>query len=99
MPLMMPSPSILPVHLSKHDINTPENDNAISHGQSQAHVFKNGKIDETRWPHTVTIRIRRTIADKIKSQLPFRPFNAPISFASLRAQATNFRLGIDNRAF
>src|ERR1035441_10084861 len=60
-----------PVHLTEHDVHAAENDHGVGNPVAEAHIFQNRQVDETRRTHAVAIRIRRTVADEIKSELAF----------------------------
>src|ERR1035438_5840935 len=65
----------------------------------EAHVLENGQIDEARRAHPIAIWLGRAIADKIEAQLPFRRFDATVSFARFGSEPAQLRLRINNRSF
>ena len=76
----MPSPSMKSafrfcssVHLAQHNVHAAEDDDDVRHGPAQAHVFQHGQVDEARRSYAIPIRVRRAVADEIKSQLALRP--------------------------
>src|SRR5436305_2045455 len=90
--------SVSSIHFPHHNIDASENNHYIGNGVTEAHIFENRKIDETRRTHTITIRVRSTVTDQIKTELAFGCFNAPISFADRRAKGANFHLRVDDGA-
>src|ERR1035438_9081682 len=78
------------VHLAEHNVHAAENDHGVGNPVAEAHVFEHRQIDEARRAHAVAIRIRRAVADQIKSELAFRAFDAAINFARLRTEAAQF---------
>ena len=64
---------------------------------AEAHVFQNREVDETRRAHAIAIRIRRAVADEIKSEFAFRAFDATINLAGLWAETAQLRFRIHDR--
>src|SRR6185436_4216042 len=86
------------VHLSKHDVDAAENNHHVGDGLTEAHVFEHRQVDEAWRADQVAVRIRTTITDEVKAEFALRPFNPAIGFARFRAEATQLRFRIDDRA-
>src|SRR5688500_12479556 len=93
-----PQLSCSPIHLPQHNIHAPQDDHRISHRLAEAHVFKYREVDERWRPNSVAIRIRTAVADEVKTDLTFRPFDSAIRFSSFRAEAAQLPLRIHDRA-
>src|SRR5205823_1389928 len=87
------------IHLAKDNIDTAKNDHNVPNQVPQAHVFQNCQIDEARGPHAITIRIRRAVANQIKSELPLGRFDPAVSFARFGPESPQLRFRINDRAF
>src|ERR1039458_5376574 len=86
------------VHLTEHNVHAAENNHGVGNPVAKAHVFENRQVDENRGAHAVAVRMRRAVADDVKTKFALRRFDAAIDFAGLRTEAAQFRLRIHDRS-
>src|SRR4051812_20998955 len=65
---------------------------------TEAQVLKHSEINEAWRANAIPIRIWRTIADQIKSELAFWSLNSTVRFANGRPKCAHFYFWIHNRA-
>src|SRR2546425_2080066 len=99
MPLMMPSPNIMPslqmissIDFAQHDIDASQDHDHVRHCLAQAHIFEHGEINETGRANAVTVWVGRTVTDQIKAELSLRRFDASVCFAGFWAEAAELCL-------
>src|SRR4030042_2928807 len=63
---------LLPVDFSQNDIDASDDGDHVGDEISFDHLRKGAQIRERRRPDPEPVRMARSIADKIESQLPFR---------------------------
>src|SRR6185437_13925848 len=83
------TPRMLSIHFSQHNIYAAEDHDHVGYAFAQTHIFKHGQIDQAWRANAITIRIRRAVADQVKTEFALRRFNAPIGFARLGTETAN----------
>src|ERR1044071_5687470 len=86
------------IHLAQYNVHAAQNHHHVRDDVTQAQIFENRQINETRRAHPITIRIRPTVAEEIKTKFAFRGLDTGVRFARLGAESANLRLGIHDRA-
>src|SRR6185503_17835615 len=88
----------LPIHLAQDNIHASKNHDHIRYRVPQAHILKDGQVNETRSANVIAIWIQVPVADQIKAEFTLGRFNPPVSFSSLRLETAQLGFRIHDRA-
>src|SRR6185503_4915747 len=80
----------LPIHLAQDNIHASKNHDHVRYRVPQAHILKDGQVNETRSANMIPVGIQVAVADQIKAAFPLARFNPPVGFSNLWFESPQF---------